>query len=220
MTAYKNIITGPELPPINGKSPEYLCLIFHGYGADGYNLFDICRPIAAEFNNVQFIVPNAPNVCEVSPDGFQWFSLMDRREQTMYNNMKSIENMMHDYIDNQLKRFDLIEDNLILAGFSQGAMMAMHLALRRTEKPLAVGAFSGKLLGSYEDIEQEMKSKPNMFLIHGEDDQVVPFSEFISASKNLDKLGVSSKTKSIKRLGHSIDHTGLDFFINQLKQII
>ena len=51
------------------------------------------------------------------------------------------------FLDAELKRLGLDEFELALVGFSQGAMMALHVGLRRPRAPAAILGFSGLLIG-------------------------------------------------------------------------
>ena len=77
------------------------------------------------------------------------------------------------FIDAELGRRGLAEDSLALVGFSQGTMMALHVAPRRARPAAAVVGYSGMLIAP-QLLAAEIKSRPPMLLVHGTADPVVP----------------------------------------------
>ena len=51
------------------------------------------------------------------------------------------------FLDAELARYRLAPDRLVLVGFSQGTMMALHVGLRRAAAPAGIVAYSGLLAG-------------------------------------------------------------------------
>ncbi|WP_164503785.1 alpha/beta hydrolase [Rickettsiales endosymbiont of Stachyamoeba lipophora] len=214
------MINGPEVPPISGNAPKQLCIILHGYGADGFNLIDLARIIGQEFPDMQFIAPNAPHPFEMGDEGHQWFSLYERSDESYYQGVLSAEKHLNEFLDYQLKRFNLAEENLIVMGFSQGCMTAVHTMLRREKACALVVGFSGRMLGSMDQIKSSLKSKPTICLIHGKEDEVVMFEYFNEAKSKLKDCGVECNHLAVDRLGHSIDYQGLKFAVKHIRQAI
>ena len=93
------------------------------------------------------------------------------------------------FIDAELARLGLGEDRLILCGFSQGAMMALHVGLRRPRPVAALISHSGMLIGP-EHLAGEIRSRPPVLLTHGADDDVVPAAALPAAKAALEAEGV------------------------------
>lgn len=202
--------------PASGKAAKQLVLLLHGWGADGHNLIDLADVLARDLPDAHFIAPNAPFVCEVNPYGFQWFSLMDRSPDHMLAGIRKASDLLNEFIDQQLT---LLEPSptgrgqgegikLALVGFSQGTMVALHTALRRTPQIAAVAGFSGSLIAP-DVLGKEIKARPPVCLIHGNMDDVVPYASLAHASENLQAHGVSIETHTRPFLGHSIDMEGI-----------
>ena len=83
---------------------------------------------------------------------------------------------LNGFIDACLAAEGLTPADLVLVGFSQGAMMALHVAPRRAVAVAGVVAISGRLLRP-EVLVAETLVKPPVLLIHGDEDAVVPFAE-------------------------------------------
>ena len=129
----------------NGENPSKLFIMLHGYGADKDDLIGLAPQFAEHFPDAYFISPNAPHSCEMSPFGYQWFGLRNFSEKELIEGVEDVAPILNNFIDRQLAKFNLEEKDLVLLGFSQGAMIALYVALRR-EKPVAgVISFSGLL---------------------------------------------------------------------------
>lgn len=201
--------------PLSGEKAKQLVLILHGWGADGANLIDLAEIFAHTLPDAYFIAPNAPFVCEANPYGFQWFSLMDRQPQHMYEGASKAAALLNEFIDEQLKELSLDNSSLALVGFSQGTMTALHLALRRTPAIAAVVGFSGALIGRF--LDKEIVSRPPICLIHGDMDDVVPYSSLAQAEELLTANGCSVETHTRPFLGHSVDMEGIAIAAGFLK---
>lgn len=206
------------------NNPKYLVVFLHGYGANGENLIELAHQFDEVIPHSHFISPNAVQQWEGGfPNCYQWFSLYDnsaRRafEQTIAE-IKDSNIALQKFLDEQLARFKLELKDLILVGFSQGAMMAIYQSLIRNSKIKAVIAYSGRVILP-ESINEKTISKPDICLIHGEEDVVVPFDNFIEGIKILEENAIPFKSHAIKALDHSINMEGIEFAKNFLKEII
>jgi len=201
-------LQGPIRKPRSGGAAKQLVILLHGWGADGPNLIDLADGFAPLLPDAQFIAPNAPFVCEVNPYGYQWFSLQDRQPQPMLAGVRHAAEILNHFIDEQLKILNLDNSKLALVGFSQGTMVGLHVALRRTPQLAALVGFSGLLVGA-ELLAKEIVSRPPVCLIHGEADDVVPFAMMKHAADALKANGVAVESHARSFMGHSIDMDGM-----------
>lgn len=201
-------LNGPARHPASGGAPKQLVLLLHGWGADGANLIDLAEMFAPILPDALFVAPNAPCVCEVNPHGYQWFSLMDRQPQHMLEGVRHAADVLNHFIDHALHDLKLDDSKLVLIGFSQGTMTALHLAMRRTPQLAAVVGYSGSLIGA-EVLKDEINAHPPVCLIHGESDDVVPFAAMKHAADALTQNRVAVETHARPFLSHSIDMEGI-----------
>ncbi len=205
-------LSGPERAPAAGGKPESLVILLHGLGADGNDLIGLAPLFMPQLPGTHVIAPNAPFACDMAPFGYQWFSLRDWSPQSMLKGTQEADPILNDFIDAQLKRFSLTEDRLALVGFSQGTMMALYVALRRSRPCAGIVGFSGAMIG-----EGNIASKPPVCLVHGDEDTVVPYSAMASAQAMLQRHGVAVETHTRPGLGHGIDPEGIDIAVDFLK---
>lgn len=92
-------------------------------------------------------------------------------------------------------------------GFSQGGMMALHVSTRLDEAVAGVVSFSGALLAP-EKLTAEITATPKTLLVHGRDDEIVPFQAMAIAEAVLAQNGVAVTAVARDGLGHGIDPDG------------
>ncbi len=216
-----------EHPHKNNKQekPKYLVIFLHGYGSNGANLIELSREYEYALPSAHFISPNAPQDWEGGfVDSYQWFSLAswgaNRDASKIANDIKKANEDLQKFIHQQLLRFDLKPQNLFLIGFSQGAMMAMYQGLILPEKPAGIISYSGKLILP-ETVGAKTNAKPEICLIHGKQDSVLPFSNFIEAETLMKQEKIPFESHAFENLDHTIDihgiRAGLNFVKKQLK---
>ncbi|QQP91423.1 dienelactone hydrolase family protein [Skermanella sp. TT6] len=201
-------LSGPGVPPASGGPARQLVILLHGVGADGDDLISLADYWSALLPDAEFISPNAPDRCDMSPYGYQWFSLLDRSMSAMTAGVKRVAPVIDAYIDQALAERGLTADKLALVGFSQGTMTSLYVALRRSDSVAAVLGYSGALLAP-DLLAGEIKSRPPVLLVHGDADQVVPPQALPAAQAVLQAAGVPVEVEVRPGLGHGIDQDGL-----------
>ena len=205
---YPQLTATASRKPLSGNPARQLVVFLHGWGADGPNLIDLGDMIAPYLPNAHFLAPNAPYLCEVNPHGFQWFSLMDRAPSRMLAGARNAASILDKFLDEQLATLGLDNSQLALVGFSQGTMTGLQVALRRTPAMAAFVGFSGALIGA-DTLNDETTARPPTCLIHGQIDDVVPYSSLKHAADHLAGVDIAAETHTRAALGHSIDLEGI-----------
>ncbi|WP_022728283.1 alpha/beta hydrolase [Fodinicurvata sediminis] len=201
-------LDGPRSDPANGGSAEKLVILLHGLGADGNDLIALAPLFGQILPEAAFVAPNAPETCDMAPNGYQWFSLQEREPQSLHQGAEAARTSLDAFIDQELEKHGLEEKDLVVVGFSQGTMMALYTCLRRPNACAGIIGFSGLLIDNGR-MEEETKSRPPVMLIHGEEDPVVPFECMAAAEKTLTACGVPVQTHARPELEHGIDQDGL-----------
>ncbi|TXH36265.1 MAG: phospholipase [Rhodospirillaceae bacterium] len=201
-------LQGPEQAPRNGGPARKLVVFLHGYGSNGDDLISLAPYWAPLMPDAAFLSPNAPFPCEMSPYGFQWFSLDNRDMQMKLGGVKAAAGILDAFIDAQLVRFGLQDSDLALVGFSQGTMMSLHVGPRRAQAIAGIVGYSGALIGPQE-LPEAIRARPPVLLVHGTGDQVVPFDAMAQAEAALKSVGIAVTTEARPGLPHSIDEVGL-----------
>jgi phospholipase/carboxylesterase len=206
-------LDGPRLAPHSGRAARQLVVFLHGYGADGNDLIDLGR----EWQDIQpdaaFVAPHAPELCAQAPVGRQWFGLTVRAPDERWRGVNAAAPGLERFLDAELSRHGLTDDSLALVGFSQGTMMALHVGLRRAASPAAIVGYSGMLVtpgdAGAPSIAAEVRSRPPILLIHGDQDQVIPVPALFLAAEALAGLEIPVEWHLSSGVGHGIDPEGL-----------
>jgi phospholipase/carboxylesterase len=205
-------LDGPRLNPRSGAARQ-LVVFLHGYGADGNDLIDIGRAWQQYLPQAAFVSPHAPEPCGQAPVGRQWFPLTMRDPNERWLGVNKAAPGLHRFLDAELERHKLPPSALALVGFSQGTMMALHVGLRRITAPAAIVGYSGLLVvppeGDLEAFAAEIKSRPPVLLVHGDQDDLIPKQALFQATQGLAALGVSVEWHLSTGVGHGIDGEGL-----------
>jgi len=213
------MIDGPRIPPASGGRAKNLIVLLHGYGADGDDLIDVGRYLAPILPETAFVSPHAPEPYAGGPFGRQWFSLAMIDPHRLYRDVSRVAPELNAFIDAELARHDLTDRELALVGFSQGTMMALHVAPRREHRMAGVVGYSGILPGP-ERLASELKSAPPMLLVHGEEDTVVPAMALNAAVRALGEAGVAVEWHFRPGLAHGIDGPGLELGAEFLARVL
>lgn len=196
--------------PKSGQAKS-MVMFLHGYGADGADLLGLADPLAPHLPDTVFIAPDAPEPCAGNPFGRQWFPipwLDGSSEEAAGAALAQAAQDLNAFVDARLKDEGLTPADLVLVGFSQGTMMALHVAPRRAEPVAGIVAFSGRLLRP-ELLLAEAASKPPVMLIHGDQDQMVPFEDMRKAGVALTEAGFDVYGHVMQGTGHGIAPDGL-----------
>jgi phospholipase/carboxylesterase len=205
-------LDGPRLAPHSGAAQQ-LVVFLHGYGADGNDLIDIGRAWQQYLPNAAFVSPHAPEPCGQAPVGRQWFALTFRDPNERWIGVNKAAPLLERFLDAELNRHKLPPSALMLVGFSQGTMMALHVGLRRPTAPAAIVGYSGLLVdrsdGNAEAFAAEIKSRPPVLLVHGDRDDLIPPQALFQATQGLAALEVPVEWHLSAGVGHGIDAEGL-----------
>jgi len=206
-------LDGPRLAPRAGAGARQLVVFLHGYGADGNDLIEIGRAWQTLLPQVAFVSPHAPEPCGQAPVGRQWFALTFRDPNERWLGVNKAAPILQRFLDAELERHALPASALVLVGFSQGTMMALHVGLRRPTAPLAIVGYSGMLVvppeREAEKLAAEIRSRPPVLLVHGDRDELIPVQSLLHASSGLAALGLSCEWHISHGIGHGIDGEGL-----------
>src|SRR5581483_8104278 len=162
-------LDGPRLEPRGGRVTALVALL-HGYGANGDDLIALGEAWRQRLPEAAFVAPNAPNMIPGMYGALQWFPLTLRDPSEYWRGVVSAQPTLDRFLDAELSRYRVEPERLVLVGFSQGTMMALHAGLRRPRAPAGIVAYSGLLAGP----EQlaGIRARPPVLLVHGEEDDL------------------------------------------------
>jgi phospholipase/carboxylesterase len=164
-----------------GPKPSFTILWLHGLGADGHDF----EPLVPELLErgmpaLRFIFPHAPVRPVTLNNGYRmraWYDIVgiDRRSAEDFAGMQATTASVKRLIAQEIEA-GIPTERMVIAGFSQGGAMALHIATRSEQR------FAGVIaLSCYLPLAQDLASSRQpandatpIFMAHGVHDPVVP----------------------------------------------
>ncbi len=196
------------LAPRSGGAPKQLIVLLHGYGADGSDLIGLGQHWGQLLPDALFVSPNAPAPCAANPFGFEWFPLDVDRIAGRIEGARQVAPVIVEFLEDVWRQSGLAARDTFLVGFSQGAMMALHVGTVLPGPLKGIVSFSGAFVaaGGF-----PAEDKAPVALIHGDMDQVVDPQLSRDAAEELLAAGYDVSLHISKGTAHGIAPDGLDF---------
>ena len=205
--------------PISKEKPKNAVILCHGYGGDGKDISILANYWKTYLTETIFLCPDAPEKCEVSPTGYQWFNLMDQAADQILAKSLVAEKKLNFFIDEVKENHKLFSDKIALVGFSQGCMISLQTGIKRKDKVKCILGYSGRIIDK-KHLGNNLISRPEIMLMHGNKDEVVPISSLLEAKEFFIKNDYKIQTKILKDCEHRIpvegSSLGLDFIKKNL----
>ena len=174
-----NLLTSSKLE--TGPNPTHAIIWMHGLGADGNDFV----PIVNELNlfpdvHIRFVFPHAPKRSIAINNGYvmrAWYDIYNNKlsHQEDENGIRDSQEAIEKLIDYEIL-CGIKPENIILAGFSQGGAMALHVGLRHKKNLAGILALSCylPLVNTLLTEIQSANSSIPILMAHGNRDMVVP----------------------------------------------
>ena len=202
------------------KNIKNAIILLHGYGGDGKDISTLSLNWKRHLPNTVFICPNGHEPCSINPSGYQWFDLTNDSPDYILEQSLKGEKILNQFINEVKERFSLQNNQICLAGFSQGCMMSINLGLTSETEYNCIIGFSGKIINT-EDLEIRKKNSTQTLLIHGELDQVVPPNSLLEAKDLFIRNNIIIDTHLIKNCDHHIpiesSSIALNYILKKIK---
>ena len=205
------------LEPLSKIKPKNAVILCHGYGGDGKDISILASYWRSYLPETIFICPDAPEKCEASPSGFQWFDLMDQTPEQILSKSLVAEIKLNKLIDEVREKNNLLANQVVLAGFSQGCMISIQVGLKRKKKINCLIGYSGKIINQTH-LSKNINSRPKIFLMHGANDPIVPPIHLLESKEYLIKHKIKIKTKLFNNCEHRIPVEGSSLGLEFLKK--
>lgn len=200
----------PTVEIETGQAPDASIIWLHGLGADGHDF----EPVVPELGlpgrlAVRFVFPHAPSMPVSLNGGYimpAWYDVrhtdlgIEHDGPGIARSARQIRLLIE-----QEQMRGIAAARIIIAGFSQGAAMALHVGLTHREKLAGIIALSGYLLQ-----RQELEATRNtanrdtpILMAHGVNDEVVPFTLGEQAQRTLTAWGYDVQWHSYP-MGHHV----------------
>lgn len=214
-------LSGPMLPPASGGMPRQAVVLLHGYGSDGNDLIGLAPHWQGLLPDAIFISPNAPEPCRQLAFGFQWFDIAFEGDRLASRQLgvAQARPVLAEFLDDLWGQTGILPESTLLAGFSQGAMMALHVGLSLQKPLMGIIAFSGAFVPP-EGFGSAAMAKSPVCLVHGDSDDVVDPELSADADVALRLAGYDVSYHVSPGVGHGIAPDGLAFATDFIARVV
>ena len=196
------IVQQPPRKPAPGKPP--MLVLLHGFGANEQDLL----PMAARLDG-RLAVASIRGPYQIRPGSYAWVNGNTADE------LDNARRMVIECIDQAADSMGADRGRVYLAGFSQGAMLTLAVALTEPEKIAGAAVLSGRLVAAVRDNHaalERLRGFP-ILVTHGTDDQQIPIRSAHDIRQALKPMGMSVDYHEFES-GHYIS----DFNVSVLNQ--
>jgi thioredoxin 1 len=175
---------------VGGSESDRLLLLLHGYGADERDLGGLLGYLDPEGHFVT-VLPRGPIA---APPGFSWYDMTAGAgdPQAMADGFTEALIAIDDLLDAACEEQGMQRADAVVGGFSQGAGLALALALGPTDRvrPAGVVAMSPFVAPGLLQVDLEGARDVPVLLQHGTDDPMVPVAATRELAKALAEAGI------------------------------
>jgi len=176
-----DLLTHIELA--TGDDPRGTVIWMHGLGADGWDFVPIVRELPLpEGLRLRFIFPHAPTRPVTINNGHEMRAWYDIRQSDIARvpdeaGIRDSQAAIERLIARERLR-GVVDERIVLAGFSQGGAIALQTGLRHRERLAGIVALSTYLpLEDSLDAEAAPANRATpIFMAHGTQDPVIPLA--------------------------------------------
>ena len=175
--------------------PSHSVIWLHGLGADGNDFVPIVQQLSLPPLGIRFVFPHAPMRPVTINGGFvmrAWYDivLQDLAMKEDEPGLRQSQEMIEQLIAKEQSR-GVPMSRIVIAGFSQGGVIALQTGLRQPERLAGVMSLSAyvPLTSKIEKERNATNQNVPIFLGHGIADNIVPLPLGIASRDQLLKLG-------------------------------
>ncbi|MDI4634859.1 esterase [Pelomonas sp. V22] len=206
------------LLPAEGK-PDLLFLLLHGAGADAAQMRPLAQALHTQYPQAAVLSLNGPEPYDAIPgggSGWQWYSLVGANDD---NHAARVDAALPDFIAtvrSWAAQFELPWQRVALAGFSQGAVLALEAVQVEVALVGRVLAFSG----GYATMPGHAPAQVSVHLLHGLQDGVLPSQDQVTAAQRLVQLGADVTADILPGIGHELHDELIERALEQLQSFV
>ena len=205
------------ITPENNERIKNAVILLHGYGGDGKDISLLTLNWKRFLKNTVFLCPNGHEICEINPQGYQWFDLSKNNEEYILQKSLNAETIIKKFIEEVKIKYNLSNNNVVLGGFSQGCMLSINVGVTSQVEFNCIVGFSGKIINK-ENLQSRIKNKSKILLIHGDQDEIVSSSFLLESKDFFERNKFEIKTNLIKNCGHHIPIDASSMALNFIKK--
>ena len=191
-------------------NPDATVILMHGLGADGNDFVSIVQELdLPKDRGIRFVFPNAPTRPVTINGGMSmraWYDIVgaDLTNRGDEAGIRASQALIEKFIAREKAR-GIAASRIVLAGFSQGGVIALQTGLRHPEKLAGI-----LVLSSYLAIPQKLAAEAHeanraipIFMAHGTADPTIRLEWADTSRKAIEALGYKVEWRTY-RMQHSV----------------
>ena len=205
-----------------GNNPDKLLIFIHGYNGSPEAIDYAIQSLRAKLHNTVIVVPRAPDACEKDVNNLQWLSFYQVDPKARFRapdssvdeifaifdalapSFAEMALKMNAFVDEMQQKFGIDDKHTYIAGFSQGAMIALYTALTRKQTLGGCVMLSGIVAGR-PLLEKNIVSTPKLLIMHGKDDATVQYKTLPNTLKWFDQHNLQYQCHTFANLAHRMN---------------
>lgn len=201
-----------DLPP-QGGAPEQLFVLLHGVGAVPQAMLPLAEGLRGAFPRAAIVIPEGFDAFDAGAGGRQWFSVRDIDEASRPARVAAALPRLIQFVRQQQERWKVFPAATALAGFSQGAIMALEAIAREDGLSGRVLAFCGR----YAALPAAAPDYTTIHLFHGAQDTVIPVSHASAVLERLAAMNGDVTLDIAHEVGHALHPVMIDLAVERLR---
>lgn len=205
-----------EWLPAHG-APEQLILLLHGHGGRADTMAPLAQALRAAFPQAAVIAPDAPLPADgAEPGARQWVATQGLGPAVWPDRVADALPPLQHWVQAQQQRLGVSPAATCLGGFSEGAILALALALQHDGIAGRVLAFGGRLV----EAPAAAPRHTTLHLLHGAADDVIPADHARQALAWLAALQGDATLDIAATVGHALHPALIDCALHRLRSHI
>lgn len=207
-----------RLAPASGAAARRLVILLHGVGSSGADLMPLAQSWRGALPGTAFVAPNAPQPFDMG-NGRQWFSIAGVTEENRPARVAAALPALAELIEAERQRAGVAPAEVALVGFSQGSIMALHLAMTAPERCGAVVAFAGRIAAPVATPDGAGR-RPPVLMVGGAADSIMPPAVVQAAAAHFRSAGFAVEEHLLRGVPHTITAAGAQLGLSFLERVL
>lgn len=203
--------------PVGHDKPRQLIILLHGTGSRPAEMTSMAEHFRAVWPHAAIAIPEGLQPFDAGlPGRYQWFSLAGITETSRPERVAAALPSFIELIRGIQETTGVPPTDTVLAGFSQGAIMALEAVKQADGLAGRVLAFAGR----YARLPTEAPKHTSISFYHGDEDEVISVKHAQEAFEELHELGGDATLDIGHGVGHEVHPALLSIAVERLQKQI
>jgi len=192
--------------------PRQLFVLLHGGGGSALDMLELANRLAESFAEAAIVMPEGVESIHLGKTERHWFPAFELSDSNRPERVAKALAALAAFVCEQQARFGILQSDTAVAGFDQGATLALGLSDAHDGLAGRVLAFSG----SYAVLPDKAPALTTLHLLHGRRDEIVPAQLTQQAYARLMELGADATCDIASSIGHELHPALMDQAVQRL----